>query len=144
MSSSRRSGHESDDDDYEDECRKFRICIIGRTDVGKSTLMARVFGINEDEVFIPPFHLWNKLATADFTTPRKAQVVNQARALETRSGGAHNIWDGKTDQRRNHALVIHDSRGFEANELESLRVVKDFIAYRSSRPKLADQLHCIW
>jgi putative ribosome biogenesis GTPase RsgA len=37
-------------EDLEYECKKFRICIIGRTGVGKSTLLARVFGFNDVEV----------------------------------------------------------------------------------------------
>jgi ABC-type nitrate/sulfonate/bicarbonate transport system ATPase subunit len=36
--------------DLEHECKKFRICIIGRSGVGKSTLLGKVFGFSDDEV----------------------------------------------------------------------------------------------
>jgi len=44
------SGYDSDWEDYERECKKFRICIIGRAGVGKSTLLSRVFGVSDEEV----------------------------------------------------------------------------------------------
>lgn len=37
-------------EDLEHECKRFRICIIGRTGVGKSTLLARVFGFDDKDV----------------------------------------------------------------------------------------------
>lgn len=37
-------------EDLEYECKRFRICIIGRTGVGKSTLLGRVFGFDDREV----------------------------------------------------------------------------------------------
>jgi putative ribosome biogenesis GTPase RsgA len=44
--------HNTDRDleDLEYECKKFRICIIGRTGVGKSTLLGRVFGFDDKQV----------------------------------------------------------------------------------------------
>lgn len=32
------------------QCKKFRICIIGKAGVGKSTLLSRVFGVSAKEV----------------------------------------------------------------------------------------------
>lgn len=47
----RRSWDERlEQEDYEYECRKFRICIIGKAGVGKTTLLSKVFGIDEEEV----------------------------------------------------------------------------------------------
>jgi ATPase subunit of ABC transporter with duplicated ATPase domains len=58
--SRRAAGYDSDLEDYERECRRFRICIIGRAGVGKSTLLSRVFGISDKEVlsrWYPRYHL---------------------------------------------------------------------------------------
>lgn len=104
-------------EDYEHECRKFRICIIGRAGVGKSTLLGKVFGLNDED----------------------AQVKHRGEG-----SGKHSIWDPIADDNRNSALIIHDSRGFEAGETENLKTVTDFINYRSKQATLSEQLHCIW
>ncbi|ORX94108.1 hypothetical protein BCR34DRAFT_550496 [Clohesyomyces aquaticus] len=104
---------EQESDYYENECGKFRICIIGKAGVGKSTLLSRVFGMDE------------------------------AGAIRT-GGGRHNIYDPIVDENRNSALIIHDSCGFEAGEEGNLEAVKGFVEYRSSKPSLSEQLHCIW
>ncbi|KAH0555821.1 hypothetical protein GP486_006231 [Trichoglossum hirsutum] len=103
--------------DYEHECRKFRICIIGKAGVGKSTLLGKVFGFNDE----------------------KAKVRHKQEG-----SGMHNIWDPIWDETRNNALIIHDSRGFEAGESDTLQRVKEFIDWRSSQNTLSEQLHCIW
>ena len=46
---------ETEDDDYdggflEQQCRRFRILVMGKSGVGKSTLLSMVFGIPEKEV----------------------------------------------------------------------------------------------
>jgi predicted GTPase len=46
---------ETEDSDSEDgflthQCRRFRILVMGKAGVGKSTLLSMVFGIPEDEV----------------------------------------------------------------------------------------------
>jgi ABC-type nitrate/sulfonate/bicarbonate transport system ATPase subunit len=41
--------------DLEYECKKFRICIIGRSGVGKSTLLGKVFGFSDEDVRLRHF-----------------------------------------------------------------------------------------
>jgi putative ribosome biogenesis GTPase RsgA len=51
MSTLPGEGKESKDTRHlEHECKKFRICIIGRSGVGKSTLLGKVFGFSDDKV----------------------------------------------------------------------------------------------
>ncbi|KAF2176447.1 hypothetical protein K469DRAFT_607309 [Zopfia rhizophila CBS 207.26] len=117
----KRWSDDPDQEDYENECRRFRICIIGKAGVGKTTLLSKVFGIDESE----------------------AGVVNQDEAVRS-GGGRHNIYDAIVDENRNSALVIHDSCGFETGEENNLETVKRFIDYRNRKPSLPEQLHCIW
>ena len=42
-----------DDPDLVHECKQFRICIIGKAGVGKSTLLAKVFGFSDATVLLP-------------------------------------------------------------------------------------------
>lgn len=129
-------------EDYEHECRKFRICIIGRAGVGKSTLLGKVFGLNDEDVRstlsvgVPIAFQSSRDLTNGGT---KAQVKHRGEG-----SGKHSIWDPIADDNRNSALIIHDSRGFEAGETENLKTVTDFISYRSKQATLSEQLHCIW
>src|ERR1700753_1399122 len=66
--------HDSaDDDDLEYECRKFRICIIGRAGVGKSTLLGKVFGMTDEQV----------IGDTDFYDGLMLIAMNNRRMLET-------------------------------------------------------------
>jgi hypothetical protein len=41
---------DSEEDYLSHQCRRFGILIIGKAEVGKSTLLSMVFGIPEDDV----------------------------------------------------------------------------------------------
>ncbi|KAF8244432.1 hypothetical protein K440DRAFT_663467 [Wilcoxina mikolae CBS 423.85] len=99
------------------QCKKFRICIIGKTGVGKSTLLSRVFGVSAKE----------------------AGVRSSSEGC-----GKHNIWTPITNDEQNSSLIIHDSGGFEAGESDTVAEVMKFIEHRRQQPHLVDQLHCIW
>jgi hypothetical protein len=57
--------------------------------------------------------------------------------------GEHDI-ENEMVFRSNPGFVFHDSRGFEAGGVDELDAVKAFIAERSQKRKLSDQLHAIW
>jgi len=120
--------------DLEHECKKFRICIIGRTGVGKSTLLAKVFGFSDKEV-----------SCRSVLSLLPLLIFLQAKVIDKGEGrGKHNVWDGIHNDERNRALIIHDSGGFEAGESNTLQSVMEFIEYRGNQDSLAAQLHCIW
>ncbi|KAH8669674.1 hypothetical protein BGZ60DRAFT_528146 [Tricladium varicosporioides] len=107
---------DSDEEYLAHQCRRFRIMVMGKAGVGKSTLLSKVFSIPEDT----------------------AGVVHQGHKR-----GEHSVWRSRTS-RNNPLLVIHDSGGFEAAETSNLDEIKRFVEYRASTPDLQDQLHCIW
>ncbi|KAF4450003.1 hypothetical protein F53441_6787 [Fusarium austroafricanum] len=99
-----------------ESCDKFRILVIGKAGVGKSTICSVVFGV-------PP-----------------------EKAISHRTVGTkkEKVWQPITFPGENENLVLHDSGGFEAGDLKCVDEINSFIKYRRQQPNLADQLHCIW
>lgn len=54
------------------------------------------------------------------------------------------MWRPLTFEGANENLIIHDSGGFEAGDLGCVDAITEFIQFRKSQHRLADQLHCIW
>ncbi|KAK3984702.1 hypothetical protein QBC44DRAFT_336483 [Cladorrhinum sp. PSN332] len=98
-------------------CDKFRILIIGKAGVGKSTICSKVFGI----------------------PPEKAGVSHYSVGT-----AKEKVWYPLTFEGANENLIMHDSGGFEAGDLNCVNAITDFIQFRKSQHRLADQLHCIW
>ncbi|KAH7253079.1 hypothetical protein NW759_013706 [Fusarium solani] len=100
-----------------ESCDKFRILVIGKAGVGKSTICSTVFGV-------PP----EKTGVSHRTVGTKKEKV----------------WHPITFPGENENLVLHDSGGFEAGDLKCVDEIHKFIKHRREQPNLADQLHCIW
>ncbi|KAK6540379.1 hypothetical protein TWF694_009180 [Orbilia ellipsospora] len=111
----------SEESDPEDElfieCRRFRILVIGKAGVGKSSLLTCIFGLSEERVDV------------------KHQLDGEA--------GRHTL-EQEFTSKRNNLLVMHDSGGFEPAELSNIERVKAFIDSRGKQENLEKQLHCIW
>ncbi|KAG6871968.1 hypothetical protein C0995_014426 [Termitomyces sp. Mi166 len=84
------------------ENTKFRILVVGRSGVGKSSLISNIFNIS----------------------------VNGIDIAHDRPGRA-NIQDGHTFH-ENQRLILHDSNGFEAGSQEQWGVVEEFIREKSN------------
>ncbi|KAK6507670.1 hypothetical protein TWF481_006093 [Arthrobotrys musiformis] len=113
-----RSNDESDpEDEVFIECRRFRILVIGKSGVGKSSLLTCIFGLSEER-------------------------VNVKHALDGEAG-QHNI-EQEFTSKRNNLLVMHDSGGFEPADPSNVNRVKEFIDGRGKQESLEKQLHCIW
>ncbi|KDR76974.1 hypothetical protein GALMADRAFT_421840 [Galerina marginata CBS 339.88] len=78
----------------------------------------------------------------------KSTLINavfgvDATPVSHKTPGEHDI-DKPLTFPENDRIVIHDSRGFEAEEATNLQKVFDFIERRSKMPALSDRLHAIW
>ncbi|KAJ8582891.1 hypothetical protein M405DRAFT_829852 [Rhizopogon salebrosus TDB-379] len=93
-------------------CPRFRILVIGKTGVGKSSLINQAFGVKR-----PP-------------------------ASDSMSGEA--IIDTEFTWEQNGRFVLHDSKGFEPGEEDSVNIVKDFIERRGEKEALGERLHAVW
>ncbi|KAG1813467.1 hypothetical protein EV424DRAFT_1514830 [Suillus variegatus] len=96
-------------------CPQFRILVIGKTGVGKSSLINHVFGVD--------------------TTVENTSVAHD-------KPGEASINDEFVSS-QNDRFVLHDSKGFEPGEQDNLKIVRDFIGRRSAMPDLKDQLHVV-
>ncbi|KAK6329631.1 hypothetical protein TWF730_006179 [Orbilia blumenaviensis] len=113
-----RANEESDpEDEVFIECRRFRILVIGKSGVGKSSLLTCIFGLSEES-------------------------VNVKHALDGEAG--QHILEQEFTSKRNNLLVMHDSGGFEPAEASNVNRVKEFIDNRGKQENLEKQLHCIW
>ena len=57
--------------------------------------------------------------------------------------GEADIEDGMTSE-QNKRLVLHDSRGFEPGEVDTVETVERFIKRRGEQPDIKDRLHAVW
>ncbi|KAF8258741.1 hypothetical protein EI94DRAFT_1814686 [Lactarius quietus] len=103
-------------DDIIKEVERFRILVIGRAGVGKSSLINRVFGLKRKQELAPV-------------------EDNQAGYAEIEREFVSND---------NELFVLHDSKGFEPGDLENFKTVSNFIKDRLQKPLLKDRIHGIW
>lgn len=97
-----------------------RVLVCGNAGVGKSSLINRIFGVNDDE--------------SDVEAPTK---------VSHRRSGKHNVAQEITWPDRND-LIIHDSGGFEAAGLEEFEAIEEFLKQKSVETEVGQRLHAIW
>jgi len=111
------------------DCQQFRILIIGKANAGKTTILQKVCNAKPGAKPIVFNRYGEKISSSRFKKGSTAR-------------GEHNIEHQITYQGCN--FIFHDSRGFEAGSQDELKTVREFIAERSRRLDLKDQLHAIW
>jgi predicted GTPase len=110
--------------------KAFRILVCGKTGVGKSTLINRVFGV----------HLVSLLTRFG---SQDTCLLNQTEESEDLNQGVHDI-DVPFESPMHPGLIIHDSRGYQAGSFEELRLIEKFVKKRSSKAEPTERLHAIW
>ncbi|KAG1895941.1 uncharacterized protein F5891DRAFT_1193554 [Suillus fuscotomentosus] len=116
-SSGQSSGLSPTTSDIFERCPQFRILVIGKTGVGKSSLIDHVFGVGK-------------------------RTVSKTIVEHDRPGEA--CIDDEFTSRENDRFVLHNSKGFEPGEEKNLKIVQDFMERRKNMPDLKDQLHAVW
>ncbi|KAG2135156.1 hypothetical protein DEU56DRAFT_401094 [Suillus clintonianus] len=106
---------------------RFRILIIGRANAGKTTILQRVCNTRNDP------DIFNSAGEKIDATVLKG----------SRERGEHDI-ENEMVFRSNPGFIFHDSRGFEAGGESEYDKVKAFIAGRSKKTSIKDQIHTIW
>ncbi|KAG6919752.1 hypothetical protein DXG01_001586 [Tephrocybe rancida] len=96
-------------------CPKFRILVVGRSGVGKSSLVSAIFGVDKKDI--------------DIQHDRAGKVDI-----------AHEY-----TSKNNPRFILHDSEGFEAGSTEKWDTVKNFIQEKcDEKLPLKERIHAIW
>ena len=141
---------------------KFRVLIIGRANVGKTSILKRVCETTESlKVYRIKDDTCEEVGV-NCLTPSSSELIAQLDSswshcrgqsivyehdnlfwLAVNKRGDHNIEDELVFT--NHdGYIFHDSCGFEAGNEDELRVVQDFVHAKASACQLKDRLHAIW
>ncbi|KAI6102470.1 GTP-binding protein, partial [Pisolithus croceorrhizus] len=105
----------------------FRILVMGRANVGKTTILQRVCNTTDQpEIF-----------------DGKGEKVSCVIYVEGVQRGYHNIED-ELVFRSSPGFVFHDSCGFEAGSEEEFNRMKEFVIDRAKVTKLDKRIHAIW
>ncbi|KAL4080028.1 hypothetical protein V8B97DRAFT_2002502 [Scleroderma yunnanense] len=94
---------------------RFRLLVIGKSGIGKSTLINHAFGIEQA------------------TTKR----------VEDNRPGTAKIEESLVLP-ENERFILHDSKGFESGDDANYTAAKNFIQERMVHPDIKEQLHAIW
>jgi predicted GTPase len=111
--------------------KAFRILVCGKTGVGKSTLINRIFGL---EMVMLTKNSWHELS-ADLSCQTDESTSYQQ--------GVHDI--NQAFESPNHpGLLVHDSRGWQAGSDKELELIAKFLRHRAFQKDAAQALHVIW
>ncbi|KAJ3574243.1 hypothetical protein NP233_g1887 [Leucocoprinus birnbaumii] len=95
-------------------CPKFRIALIGKSGVGKSSLVQRFFNFDSSQVDISD----HRPGEADIEREYTSSV--------------------------NPRFIIHDSKGFEAGSEANWDTIESFLRRSVAYPELSRRIHAIW
>ncbi|KAJ7473661.1 hypothetical protein B0H11DRAFT_2236490 [Mycena galericulata] len=127
MSSSTEISPEDDLSFWQIRNLAFRVLILGRANVGKTTILERLTGAAVDRAEIR----------------RNGEVLPDQIVRGQTGRGLHNVED-EIHFPSKPGFVFHDSRGVEAGSTEELSIVQQFVERHTSTIRIQEQLHAIW
>ncbi|KAG5729609.1 hypothetical protein E4T56_gene18837, partial [Termitomyces sp. T112] len=96
-------------------CPRFRILVVGNTGVGKSSLIASIFNVSQEDIDIADGHAGTANINREYTSDD------------------------------NPRFALHDSKGFEPGSTDHWGIVQEFIRQRSKKGLSIEQrLHALW
>ncbi|KAL0068292.1 hypothetical protein AAF712_004679 [Marasmius tenuissimus] len=117
------------DEVVKDECKRFRVLVMGRRNAGKTTLLKKMTQSSDGRVEVRDEY---------------GNLVDHGRLLEPSVERGQSRIDWEITFPSNPGYVFHDSRGMEAGSTEEIDKLNDFMERRSKRRSLEEQLHVIW
>lgn len=115
--------------------KAFRILVCGKTGVGKSTLINKVFGVEMTEESLSYDQGVHDINQA-FESPRQYVIPSFIRSRSRNSL--------LTRRFCSPGLLIHDSRGWQAGSDSELELIARFLRNRAFQKDAAQALHVIW
>ncbi|KAK1231060.1 hypothetical protein PQX77_005836 [Marasmius sp. AFHP31] len=117
------------DEVVKDQCKRFRVLVMGRRNAGKTTLLKKMTQSSDDRVEV---------------CDENGNLVDHGRLLEPSVERGQSRIDWEITFPSNPGYVFHDSRGMEAGSTEEIEKLNDFMERRSKKQLLEDHLHVIW
>ncbi|KAJ8075809.1 hypothetical protein PM082_021441 [Marasmius tenuissimus] len=117
------------DEVVKDECKRFRVLVMGRRNAGKTTLLKKMTQSSDGRVEVRDEY---------------GNLVDHGRLLEPSVERGQSRIDWEITFPSNPGYVFHDSRGMEAGSTEEIDKLNDFMERRSKKRSLEEQLHVIW
>ncbi|KAK1230759.1 hypothetical protein PQX77_006136, partial [Marasmius sp. AFHP31] len=118
------------DEVVKEECKRFRVLVMGRRNAGKTTLLKKMTQSSDDRV--------------EVRDENGNLVSDHVRLLEPSVERGQSRIDLEITFPSNPGYVFHDSRGMEAGSTEEIEKLNDFMERRSKKQLLEDHLHVIW
>ncbi|KIK55636.1 hypothetical protein GYMLUDRAFT_248456 [Collybiopsis luxurians FD-317 M1] len=110
-------------------CPRIRILVMGRRNAGKTTLLQRMAGSSDGQVFI---------------RSSEGELIDPDTILRPSVERGRSHIEYEITYPSDEDYVFHDSRGMEAGSETEIKTLNEFIEDKQKKKILAQRLHVIW